>query len=32
VSGLWNHNHVEENYNPSFVDALASAAAFTEPL
>lgn len=31
-SGLWNQNHVEERYDPSFLDALGLAAVKTEGL
>lgn len=31
-SGLWNVNHVEEQYDPAFLDRLAIALEQTEPL
>jgi hypothetical protein len=30
-SGLWNINHVEENYDPAFLDRLETAVNETEP-
>lgn len=31
-SGLWNNNHVEEEYSPSFLEALAKACDETQPI
>jgi hypothetical protein len=31
-SGLWNNNHVEQTYDPSFLDVLARAVAHTRPV